>query len=109
MHLQENNVYLTEAEQPAITAAFDTFFQAVQTKETDQGTALYSRPKPSGRLVLYNNPLTHPTHEQTKALQTLDAALAKDSSAAGLVRPAEGSITLQALPDLYSGFLNAIE
>lgn len=63
-------MYLTEAEQPAVNAVLDGFYKAAQTKETDQGTALYSRPKASGRLVLHDNPLTNPTCEQTKALQT---------------------------------------
>jgi len=61
------------------------------------------------RLAIQDNPLTNPTHDQTKALQTLEAALAKDVSAAGLVRPAEGATTLQAVPDVYSGFLRTIE
>lgn len=35
--------YPTESELPAIRAGFDKFFQTIETKETDQGTALYSR------------------------------------------------------------------
>lgn len=37
--------YPQAAEVPAIRAAFDEFFNTVQTKETDTGTALYSRSK----------------------------------------------------------------
>jgi adenine/guanine phosphoribosyltransferase-like PRPP-binding protein len=35
--------YPTAGEIPAIRAAFDNFFQVVQTKETDKGVAMYSR------------------------------------------------------------------
>lgn len=40
---EEPYPYPTKAEQVAINAAFDRLFQTLQTKETEQGVALYSR------------------------------------------------------------------
>lgn len=40
--------YPTESELPAIRGGFDKFFQAIETKETDKGVALFSRGKPGG-------------------------------------------------------------
>jgi hypothetical protein len=37
--------YPTAAEIPAVRAAFDNFFNVIETKETDKGTALFSRSK----------------------------------------------------------------
>jgi hypothetical protein len=41
--------YPTAAEIPAIRAAFDNFFNVIQTKETDQGVALFSRGTGTGQ------------------------------------------------------------
>ncbi|MFA6204539.1 MAG: LPD5 domain-containing protein, partial [Gallionella sp.] len=37
--------YPTESELPAIRGGFDNFFQTIESKETDKGTALFSRAK----------------------------------------------------------------
>ena len=39
----ESYPYPTEGEMPGIRAAFDNFFQVVETRETDQGVEMYSR------------------------------------------------------------------
>lgn len=46
--LDESYPYPTAGEVPAIRAAFDNFFRVVETKETDTGTAMFSRLSQSG-------------------------------------------------------------
>lgn len=46
--------YPLEAEMPAIRAAFDNFFQTVETKETDKGLALHSNREAANSLGLYS-------------------------------------------------------
>jgi len=100
----------TEAEQPAIHAAFDGFFQTVQTKETDKGTALFSRPKASrAKLFAGNNPIANPTREQEKTLQQLKDQLAREAANTGISPAGIAEITLQKVPDAYSGFARSIE
>lgn len=110
VYLQENIVYPTEDEWPAINVAFDGFFQAVQTKETDKRTAMFSRPKKS-RDILFgtDNPIVRPTREQEKTLRQLQDQLSGESESAQVSPAGIAEITLQAVPDAYRDFTKAVE
>lgn len=50
--------YPEAAEIPEIRAAFDNFFQTVETRETDQGVSLFSEPIISGATIIVPEPIS---------------------------------------------------
>ncbi len=48
LEIESSYPYLQAAEMPEIRAAFDNFFNVVETKKTDQGVALFSRNQGAG-------------------------------------------------------------
>lgn len=64
--------YLLEGEIEPVAEAFDTLFQTIKTKETDKGTAMFSRAKSSrGLSVSAVESIANPIAEKLKNIRTV--------------------------------------
>jgi len=61
------------------------------------------------RLFPSDNPVITPSHEESKALQALQAVLARDADRAKVSRDAIAGITTQQVPAACTGFVRSIE